>query len=357
MRRWCFRIAAVLSALLAVFVVCELAARLFVPEASFRVLADVYAPDADPQIGYTLKPGRSCEAFGVPLLSNRLGFRGPEWSPVKAPGCLRIALIGDSHAFGYGVAFEQTCGQLLAQRLQARLGRPVEVLDFGLPGYNSRQELAVLESKALPLQPDLVLVLVCNNDADPALSVDADGCLHHVLDVDGSRRDCINLDWRELGLQRFEQQVFGHSRFLLWLRLQWYRWSMRRGAQTGEAGRNVDGGADWMQPLGTAAVDEELRAAVYEPLAAMVRCCRARSMPCGLLLFAGSSNWRATLRALATERDVPLLELVPLLGGVDSWGALLRRWSLGWDSHLGPAAQAVWAEGIERFLLEHGLVH
>jgi hypothetical protein len=346
-----------LLALLAVFVLCEIATRLFVPASGFRVLADIYAPDADPRIGYTLKPNHTGEAFGAALTTNSLGFRGREWSQAKAPGTLRIALLGDSHGFGYGITIEQTFGELLAQRLQARLGRPVEVLNCSVIGYNTGQELAALEGKVLQLQPDLVMVLTCSNDADPALWADRDGFLRQGGKGDETHRDNVLADWRQRGLYRFQRQVFGHSRFLLWLRIQWYRWSMRRGAQEGEAGRNVDGSAGWMQPVGDGPVDEALRDPVYTPLAAMVERCRARGIPFALLSFNGQSNWRATLRALAAERSVPLLELVPLLEGADSWGALLRRWSLGWDSHLGPAAQSVWAEGIERFLLQHGLVH
>lgn len=345
-----------LSALLAVFVLCEIGTRLFVPASAFRVLAGIYAPDADPRIRYTMKQSHTGEAFGAPLSTNSLGFRGREWSQAKAGGTLRIALLGDSHAFGYGVAFEQTFGELLAQRLEARLHRPVEVLNFSVVGYNAVQELAVLEGKVLPMLPDLVLVLTCGNDADTALWADREGFLHQGREGDATQRDNVLADWRQRGLDRFQRQVFGHSRFLLWLRIQWYRWSMRRGTEAGEAGRNVDGSAGWMQPVGDGPVDEALRAPVYTPLASMVELCRARGIACALLSFNAQSNWRATLRALAAERSVPLLELVPLLEGADSWGALLRRWSLGWDSHLGPAAQVVWAEGIERFLLQHGLV-
>ena len=345
-----------LSALLAAFAAGEIATRLLVPSIAFRVLADIYAPDADPRIGYTMKANYLGEAFGVPLATNSLGFRGREWSPVKAASALRIALLGDSHAFGYGVAFAETCGELLAQRLAARLGRPVEVLDFGVVGYNTAQELAVLEAKALPLQPDLVLVLTCNNDADPALWADREGFLHEGGEGDESRRDNVNWNWREQGLERFQRQLFGHSRFLLWLRVQWYRWSIRRGAEGGEAGRDVDGSTDWMRPVGDGPVDAALRTPVCAPLTTMVERCRARGVAFALLSFNGHSNWRATLRGLAVELGVPLLELVPLLDGADSWGALVRRWSLGWDAHMGPAAQAAWAAGIERFLLQRGLV-
>src|SRR5262249_13517688 len=112
------------------------------------------------------------------LQTNRYGFRGPDWTTEKDPAIFRIALVGDSHAFGFGVSFEQTVGERLASLLAVKTGRRVEVLNFGVSGYNSQQELAVFRSDVLAFAPGLVILLPCNNDHEPALRVDSAGYLH-----------------------------------------------------------------------------------------------------------------------------------------------------------------------------------
>ena len=75
-----------------------------------------------------MKANYAGTAFGAGLVTNSRGFRGPEWPVEKPAGTFRVALIGCSHAFGFGVEFEQTMGDLLATRLRRRLQRAVEVI-------------------------------------------------------------------------------------------------------------------------------------------------------------------------------------------------------------------------------------
>lgn len=340
----CALVLAVLAAVL------EIGARLLVPEASLRVLADVFAADPDPEIGYTMRRNYEGSAFGVDLVTNSHGFRGPEWPARKPDGGVRIALIGDSIAFGFGVPFEQTMGELLAARLRRRLGRPVEVLNFGVNGYNARQQLAVLERRALPLRPDLVLLVPCNNDADPPLWADADGFLRY-----GDGADHVVLDRHQRGVLGFRRGLLGASRFLFWLRLQWFRISLARAAAEREAAAGIPHDGDWLSPVGVGPVAESLRGPVYEPWCAMVARCREHGVPVAFLTYLGPGAWRATAAAAAADSGAPLLELVPLLGA-KSWADMVATWSLGWDDHMGPKAQEVWAEAVEEFLVAQGLV-
>jgi hypothetical protein len=68
-------------------------------------------------------------------------------------------------------------GEQAARALARRLERPVEVLNFGINGYNSTQELAVLRNVALDFRPDVVVLVPTNNDHEPAAYADADGFL------------------------------------------------------------------------------------------------------------------------------------------------------------------------------------
>jgi lysophospholipase L1-like esterase len=99
--------------------------------------------------------------------SNSLGYRDREHSVGKPAGTYRIAVLGDSLAAGYRIARTEDA---FPARLEADLrkaGLPVEVLNFGVTGYNTEQEVETLRTRALRFAPDLVLVAYCHNDRLP----------------------------------------------------------------------------------------------------------------------------------------------------------------------------------------------
>ena len=97
------------------------------------------------------------------LTSNRDGFRGPAFE-AKGPAVLRVASLGDSSTFGWGVDPEYTYEELLARRLSTKGGR-ADVYNLGMPGTTSRHGLGVLEHYAAPLKPDVVVISFGANDA------------------------------------------------------------------------------------------------------------------------------------------------------------------------------------------------
>lgn len=64
---------------------------------------------------------------------NRYGYRGPV-VPRKQRGELRVVMLGGSTVFGYGVAWNESVPAYLEEKLQARLPRPVRVVNLG---YNN----------------------------------------------------------------------------------------------------------------------------------------------------------------------------------------------------------------------------
>lgn len=125
---------------------------------------------ADPDICLELVPGLELDYTGwlwrVPashISINEQGIRGPSYAEAKEPGSLRIAALGDSFTFGQGVEHEQSFPSVLGQELRAQ-GVPTEVLNFGVPGHSTPQELAMAKARVAPLKPDLVLINVFVND-------------------------------------------------------------------------------------------------------------------------------------------------------------------------------------------------
>ena len=61
---------------------------------------------------------------------NRYGYRGPVIGR-KQPGELRVVMLGGSTVFGYGVAWNESIPAYLETALEARLQRPVTVVNLG----------------------------------------------------------------------------------------------------------------------------------------------------------------------------------------------------------------------------------
>jgi len=117
-----------------------------------------------PGLLYELAPSREIDYQGVNVRTNSLGMRSPEIADPKAGGTLRIAAIGDSVTFGWGVDAEHIWPAILQRVIGER--RPSEVLNFGVSGYSSRDEALVLRAKALPRAPDVIVLAYFLNDPE-----------------------------------------------------------------------------------------------------------------------------------------------------------------------------------------------
>ncbi|MDG1984744.1 MAG: GDSL-type esterase/lipase family protein [Planctomycetota bacterium] len=144
----------------------------------------------DPEVGTRFHPGQTRQilaAGGVFMHSaeiNDLGFRGqlPD-RELDGEGGLRVVCLGDSFTFGWGVEdgetypvqLEANLKNLLAARTASqvapsgprRSARDAEVLNVGLPGYNTWQEHRLYEKLVRPMAPDVVVLGWYLNDLDP----------------------------------------------------------------------------------------------------------------------------------------------------------------------------------------------
>ncbi len=118
--------------------------------------------------GYFKFPANQTIQHGLPEPGriNNHGFRGADFAAVKPPGTFRIVCMGGSSTFGYHDSDHGTYPYLLQQRFEAApLGRPVEVINGGIPHFNTNHLVAMLRSEALDWAPDALTLYCAYNDA------------------------------------------------------------------------------------------------------------------------------------------------------------------------------------------------
>ena len=125
----------------------------------------------------------ACDLQRTKVRVNRLGLRGGETTPRPAPDHRRLLVLGDSVVFGQGLEEADTFPVLLERALAAKGGSATEVLNGGVPGYNTATEVAFLERFGLPLAPDAVVLGVSLNDYSDAPVMTASGLLTNELDA------------------------------------------------------------------------------------------------------------------------------------------------------------------------------
>jgi hypothetical protein len=130
----------------------------------------------------------------VHITTNSLGLRGPELGP-KPAGVRRVLALGDSFTFGHAVEAAETWPAVLEQLLNARGGPRYEVVNAGVGGHGTGQQLLMYDELEPRVQPDVVVLgFSIVNDVLDNLCVDAERW--------GAKADapCFRLEGAELTL-------------------------------------------------------------------------------------------------------------------------------------------------------------
>ena len=118
----------------------------------------------NPEMLYELTPNSRGIAWGAPVAINSHGFRDREYDLAKPDDFYRIGVIGDSITFGNNLEADETYSKHL-ENLFKEHRMAVQVLNFGVGGYDTAQEVAFLEEIGLKFDIDEVIVGYCMNDA------------------------------------------------------------------------------------------------------------------------------------------------------------------------------------------------
>ncbi len=215
----------------ALLVLLSVAVGLIIAEIAIR-LAGIAPPEVrcyDALRGWRLRPG----AIGLQrsegqadVMINSGGFRGPEVSIAKPDGVVRIAVLGDSFAEAMQVPYSECFSAVAEYELAActlLAARRVQVLDFGVSGYGTGQELLTLREQVWRYSPDVVvLAFFSGNDvSDNSATLDTESwlngekCRPHfaihddaaAVELDDFREDPLHNLWC--------QTVFAFNRFTI----------------------------------------------------------------------------------------------------------------------------------------------
>ena len=191
--------------------------------------AQLYEPDC--QLGWKLRAG----ATGLVSTETRQyvkinthGFRDAERSFNKPLKTVRIAVLGNSWTEALQVPLERTFCSVLEKKLSEKscfVDQRVEVLNFGVAGYSTGQELLTLRYEVWKYHPDLVLLAfnpardIANNVRELNNAVDPERSPYFVyregaLVLDDSFRELPALQPRQIALQNFGYEINRRIRVL-----------------------------------------------------------------------------------------------------------------------------------------------
>src|SRR6185295_17578099 len=101
--------------------------------------------------------GTGARASHVEINSD--GLRDREYGREKAPGTFRVLVLGDARTAGLQVRADETYPKRLESLLSALPSSArVEVVNAGIPGYGTADELRYLQSFGERWKPDLVVL-------------------------------------------------------------------------------------------------------------------------------------------------------------------------------------------------------
>jgi lysophospholipase L1-like esterase len=160
---WQFALLALTLAITFALLLAEVAVRAAFPSWAPRTARMTTFWRYDPVYGWSHLPGASGRfasvGFDVAVRINAKGFRGREIPYARNGTARRILILGDSHVWGFGVEEEETFGRVLERKLP-----DAEVVNLGVSGYSTDQELLLYEKDGVHYSADVIMLVVSHND-------------------------------------------------------------------------------------------------------------------------------------------------------------------------------------------------
>ncbi|MDG1893746.1 MAG: GDSL-type esterase/lipase family protein [Fuerstiella sp.] len=126
---------------------------LYLQEAGSELTGHKYLYDE--LLGWKNIPDWKATTHNRELTINSKGLRDREYEYDKPDGVRRILVLGDSYVWGYGVADHEVFTEVLETRLA---GDQWQVINSGVSGWGTDQELLFLTDEGFKYSPDVVIL-------------------------------------------------------------------------------------------------------------------------------------------------------------------------------------------------------
>jgi hypothetical protein len=139
-----------------------------------------FEPVPEPLVGRVLKTGIIRMYAGAEVVSNNAGMRSKRPFKKKAKDVYRIICLGDSFVFSHGKE-EDRFGDQIEEILHGMGvtvdGKEIEVYSVGLGSWTALNEATYLTSRLSEYDPDLIMILMLNNDLSDTQGVNGIGVI------------------------------------------------------------------------------------------------------------------------------------------------------------------------------------
>lgn len=203
----------VLLGISAVFLLAELSTRLLVPQWTPARAERALFWHYDATLGWSHRPnqdGRFVHRdFSVRVKTNSAGLRDDEYR-IERTDKKRMLVLGDSFAWGFGVELADRFDKIIEQRLANW-----EVINAAVSGYGTDQQFLYLRDIGTAYQPDVVLLLLHENDFSTNIAAEAYWYNKPYFSLENDRLTLSNVPVPEATfLQKLDRLLLGRTFFL-----------------------------------------------------------------------------------------------------------------------------------------------
>lgn len=128
-----------------------------------------YLWQMDMKLGYRPVSNTAGKYRGIQVKTNSKGLRDYEYSYLKKDGIFRVLVLGDSFTYSYGIKNLDDIYTKIAARELKKRSYNVEIINMGVGGFNTHQEVEWFKMEGEKYNPDLVILGFVENDNDPIL--------------------------------------------------------------------------------------------------------------------------------------------------------------------------------------------
>ena len=146
--------------------------------------------------------------FGHAIETNSSGMRDREHEIQKDADVFRILVLGDSFMEANQVKSQDSFSSLLERRLREGSGRSVEVINAGVSGWGTDDELTYLTRVGVRYKPNLIIVaMTLHNDVSDNLQEE----YHTLWNGQLEERPATLVPWHSFALLKVKEWLASHS--------------------------------------------------------------------------------------------------------------------------------------------------